>query len=194
MTVVVSLATDNFVVFAADRRRVCVDNENEFYDDMRKHCRVNNQVIIGFSGDYDTTLKCIQYLKEQTLENATVQAVSTKIRRFLKDELKKNKEMQQTVIVGGIGDGNKITLIQMNHRNNFQIDKVVPGKDHFNWRLAYANVSPEPIIEKELTKINAAKEILTVEKAIDIAAKCITYVGKQDNYISESYDVDFITK
>lgn len=82
----------------------------------------------------------------------------------------------------------------MNNRNNFQIDKVVPGKDHFNWRLAYANVSPEPIIEKELTKINAAKEILTVEKAIDIAAKCITYVGKQDNYISESYDVDFITK
>lgn len=192
MTLVMGFATDNYVVFAADRRCTSVENENEYYDDMRKHLRINKKVIAGFSGDFNTTLKCIQHLRKQSLENSTVQAVSFNIRRFLKSQHRKDNKMEQTVIVGGIGAKNKITLIQMTNKDKFQLKKIVPGTNHFNWFLAYADVSPEPIIEKEIHELNEMGESLTAQKAIEIAVKSVKYVSGKDKFVSPSYDIDFL--
>lgn len=192
MTLLLALATDKFIVFAADKRYTVIEDINEYYDDMRKHYRVNDNVIIGFSGDYNTTVACINHLKKQSFGRATVYAIAVKTKRFLKQKLKNDTDMQQTVFIGGIGDGNKITLVSMNHKDNFTLEKIIPGENHFKWSLAYADISPEPVIKQEINQVIQLQEALSPERVIMIAKKCIKYVSERDNYVSENYDVDTI--
>jgi hypothetical protein len=51
MTLIAAFVTDKFILFASDRRRTSVEDNREFYDDMRKIYRINEEVIVGGVGD-----------------------------------------------------------------------------------------------------------------------------------------------
>lgn len=193
MTVVIGLLTDKYVVFAADNRRVNTEDISEYYDDMRKHYRVNDRVIVGFSGDYNETVACIQFLQTHDKEDSYVEDIAELLRGFLADRLKDDADLQQTVFIGGVGKDDKMTLITTSHREGYEIEQLTPEAGHFLWNLAYANESPHDHIQAAINDLSEKDEVLTVDKVKEIAAESIRKVSETDAYVSATYDLDYIT-
>lgn len=192
MTMIVAFVTSDFVLFASDRRRTSVIDESEFYDDTRKIFRVNNNTIIGFSGDVNLNMYCIEYLQKQEFSNTTVQAIARKMSNFLKKKLKEDSSIQQGLMIGGLGDGNKPTIIEMNERENFRLNKVAPRSSEIKWQIILSEVSPHDFITNKVTKLADSGNPFTTDTVGKIAIDSIDFVSKQDKYVSPTYNLDYI--
>jgi hypothetical protein len=55
-------------------------------------------------------------------------------------------------------------------------------------------VSPNPIIQEEVSKLIANGEVLSIEKVKSIAREMMEQVSEKDSFVSSSYDIDTIIR
>lgn len=194
MTLTMALATDEMILFATDRRRTSMRDNSIYYDDMKKLYKVNDRVFIMFGGDMNITVSCREHLQEKTLNNATVQAVSLLVRKYLRGLLKDKGDMEQDIIIGGIGDGNKIVIASMSHTDNYKPEYTVPKIGEFRWKVCYADVNPHEYIQSAVDELIENSDVLTIDKIKEMAAYAIRKVSENDIYVSSTYNIDHIIK
>ncbi len=192
MTLLLAFATTDFVYFSGDNRITQVDDEKVYHDDIRKVYRINNHAMFAFSGDYNVTVSLTNFIKSQSFLNSNVQAIARKISRYLRNILNENKMIQQGVFIGGVGDGNKITMINMGHEDNFKLKKIVPEQDHIKWEIRSSIISPYEYIDESVKTSVANGEIIDLDKIEKIVAGVYKFVSDNDAYVSPTYNKDYI--
>lgn len=192
MTVIIAFATNDYVLFATDRRTTNMLDTSEYYDVVLKSQKINDSVILAFSGDTYISDDSKEFLKSQDLSKANVQAVARKIRRHLKKVKEDKPDMQQTVIIGGIGDGNRVTLIQLRYINDFKIEKFVLNPNEYRYLTAFADEEVVPYLEDGINTLMDNEEGLTIENVSELTKEIIKNISEVDSFISPTYDINYI--
>jgi hypothetical protein len=149
-----AFATEDFAVISGDFRRTHIKSDAIYFDDTPKVFKLNSNVLAGFSGDCDVTRDLLQELKGLS-ENATVEASARFIRGKLKNHAK--KDIYLSVILTGLSDSGKMTIVEVSHQHNFKPVKVPIPPGEIKWHYAFPYVDPAEYIEEkfgELTECN----------------------------------------
>lgn len=194
MTLLVAFATNDFVYFSGDNRITQVDDESIYHDNIRKVYSINDHVMFAFTGDYNVTVSLVNFIKKQSFSNSNVQAISRKISRYLREIKKEDSEMLQGIIVGGIGDGNKITMISMGQEDNFKLKKVIPERDHIKWETRSAIINPHEYIDERVKTFTENGKNLNLENVEEIVSNVYKYVSDNDDYVSPTYNKGYILR
>ncbi|WP_339216706.1 hypothetical protein [Ornithinibacillus sp. FSL M8-0202] len=194
MTLLAAFATDQFTVFVGDKRRTNVEDYNEYYDDMRKVFKINDRVIVGFSGDFEVTLDCLRYIVQLPILDFDVTRVAHELKIYLAEKQKMDNELQQTVILSGIDSSENVAIITMNHDNSFELSEVIPDEGHFNWQLALADINPHEFISESINTIIESDSELDLNRVIELAKDTVSYVSKDDRFVSDNFDIEYLVK
>lgn len=188
MSMVNAYITEHFIVMTGDHRRVHIEDNDVYFDDASKLFQINDRVLIGYTGDYDITLKLRAYLDKRDLKAASPNEVARICRRWLARQSK--DDTQQCVLIGGLDDNENTVLIEITHYNGYEPIYITAEPGRINWRLIYANESPEPFIYEELKMIDE----LTPEACAELARTVNKRVAKKDNFVSPTCDVVMLVK
>lgn len=181
MSLVMTFATNDYVVMSGDYRRVMVDNRNIYFDDCPKVFPVNKKVLYGFTGDSDVHDYVRVHLKVK--DNETVQAVVRKARKLIRAI--RTPDIYYSMQFAGISDSGKHEIINISHRDNFKSERTTIPKDGIKWIYAFANEDPEELIQKEFESLSNHSS----DSLINMAAKVNKAVGEKDNDVSEECTV-----
>ena len=190
MTVNIAFATEKYVIMASDKRMTNTKDTSEYYDTMHKTFKVNPNVYVSLSGDTNVSTSCLYHLKGLDLQQATVQAVTTRIKRFLKQEYKNNPNIQQSIIVAGKGDGNKMTLSSVRHDGKGK--KIVLKPNEYRYLTNYANVPVIPLLEEQIKPLVEQGQIFNINAVGDVIGNVIKEVANKDTFVSPDYDISYL--
>ncbi|UOQ86195.1 hypothetical protein [Gracilibacillus salinarum] len=192
MSLVIAIAMHDKVVISGDYKAVSFKDESKTLSGINKVFRFNDKVAFGLTGDLNVMIELNNYLSEQQSKKpkATVQAVAGMIRRYLRKALAANPDLQQRVIVAGIGNGNKITIIEMSHEDNYKGQTYAPKPSEAVWRVMYSNVSAEPFIAKAFGELSDYSS----QRLISLLSGVNAEVASKDSYVSEGCEVIAISK
>ncbi|MCC2250383.1 hypothetical protein JUJ52_10440 [Virgibacillus sp. AGTR] len=188
MSLVMTIAMHDFVVMSSDLRAVHVEDEQIKKEGVRKVFRFNEKVVYGLTGDLDVFDDLNTHLSEHKSEKANVQAVSRIIRKYLRKRLDDNSEIQLRAHIAGIGDGNKVTIIELNHDDNYKQHKTLPGPEDAYWRTMYCRVPPMPKIEERFGELNDC----TPESISALLREVNAEVAQEDGSVSEECEVEVV--
>lgn len=181
MSLVITYATNDYVVMSGDYRRVKVADENIYFDDSPKIFIVNEKVLCGMTGDIDVQKYLRANLKVNPKE--TVQSVAKKIKKAIKTI--KHPDIYFGTHVTGISDTGKYEIITLSHRDNFKLNRTIVPKDGIRWIISFANEDPEEMIQKEFDSLEDYKS----DSMIKLATKINAMIGEADMAVSPECDV-----
>ena len=192
MTAIIAVATDEFVVLAGDKRATYL-NRKGYRDDESKLYRINQEVVMGTSGHIHVTAECIEFLQSQHLEKATVQGVALKVRQFFRRKLKEEENISKIVILAGIGDGNKITVINMHHEDDFKFGYFIPTDDEYHTVISVPQYDFHDYLDKAIDEVDQEEDI-NINNVSEVLTKTIKHVSEHDSSVSAESDIAFIKK
>jgi hypothetical protein len=178
MSLVMTFATEDFAVISGDFRRTHIKSDDIYFDDTPKVFKLNSNVLGGFSGDCDVTHYLLQELKELS-DKATVEATARFIRRRLKGDI------QQSVILTGLSDSGKITIMEVSHHHNFKPVKVRINPGEIKWHYAFPYVDPGEYIEEQFGQLTECNRETIAALANQVNVKC----SESDVRVSENCSV-----
>lgn len=183
MSMVNAYITEHFIVMSGDHRRTHIEENEVFVDDAHKVFSINDRVIIGYTGDYDVSLKLRTHLDKQDLKAAGPNEVARQCRRWLQRRSK--DDTQQRLLIAGLDRKGKPVIIELAHDSGYEplIVTVEPGR--MDWRFIYATVPPLPFVEEELAKI----DVLSPEACAELAKTVNERVAAVDTGVSPACDV-----
>lgn|SRR5690606_2555743 len=187
MSMVTAYITEHFIVMTGDHRRVHIKDNDVYIDDAPKLYQINDRVLIGYTGDYAISLKLRDHLTESDLKAASPAEVARQCRRWL--NRKANDDTQQRVLIGGLDDERKPIIIEIGHDNGYEPIYMTVEPEHINWRLIYANKSPQPFIEDELSKLEEINPSICAMMARTVNQR----VAEIDSFVSPRCDVGVLT-
>lgn len=195
MTLVIGIVTEDYVVFASDRRRTATEDDHEYFDDVRKNLRYSDRIIVGFSGDMDETDNCIRMLRKLDDKTLNADELAHKVHEDLLERYADDKDLQQTVLIGGEGADGRMALVTVSNFDGYEhVDKITPITGEVCWNYAYAIADPDEYLNEGIAKVIEADEALTVDKTIEVASYAIDKVSETDFYVSYDHDYDYIIK
>lgn len=183
MSLVIAYATEHFTVMSGDFRRINIENNDEYYDDTPKIQKVNKGIVLGLTGDCTLSLSLSDYVKNNSFNDLRLEEVAELVSTWLNVNSKEGS--QQTVILAGCNE-----LVTISHENKFSPIFERPQKNGIIWRMAFANVNPEPLILKELNNIKK----LTSKSIRNLAKKVNKQVAKEDTFVSERCSLGQVNK
>lgn len=178
MSLVMSLVMYDKAVIVGDLRATNADKTGEKLNGINKVFSLNETVAFGVTGDLHVMESLNKWLSEQDTEKSNVNAVARLIRKYLRGLSDPDVQLRAHVL--GVGDGGKITLIELDYSDGYDMHKIVPGKQSVNWRAMYANVSPLDMISEGFTGLpdygtrSIAKMLAEVNEE----------VSRQDDFVS----------
>jgi hypothetical protein len=178
VSLVMAFATEDFAVMSGDFRRTHIKSDEIYFDDTPKIFKLNSNVLGGFSGDLNVTHDLLQELKGLS-EKATVEAAARFIKRRLKGDI------QQSVILTGISDSGKITIVEVSHLNNFKPVKVQINSGEIKWHYCFPYVDPEPFIEEIFGQLTDCNRESIAALAHEVNVKC----SESDVRVSEKCSI-----
>jgi hypothetical protein len=186
MSLVMGFITPYCVVMSGDYRKVAVHDTSIYYDDARKLFHVNNNVLIGLTGDYHVSQQLLYFLAHQKLDKATANAVA----RICRQWLRKNtaEDVRQRIMIAGKADNGKPVIIALNHSDRFKLHFCSASPGRIEWKIIHANVNPLPIVNEEYERLNE----ITPETLAEMARKVNERVAVKDSFVSAKCDVVYI--
>lgn len=181
MSLVITYATNDYVVMSGDYRCVNVHDENIYFDDSPKAFRVNEKVLCGMTGDVNVK----DYLRDTLTVNPkeTVQSVAKKIRKAIKTKGFPN--IYFGAHIAGISDSGKYEIIILSHRDNFKLNRTIIPKGGIQWMISHAAEDPEEMIQKEINSL----EDYSSDSIVKLAAKINATIGAIDKAVSPECDI-----
>lgn len=189
MSLIMAFVTEDFAVMSGDLRRTKVSNEDIFYDDTRKVFQLNERILSGFSGDCDV----MEYVKEELAslsDKSTVEAAVRLIRSRMRKVIAKREDAQLTVLLAGIGDTGKMTLMEISHFSGFKPQKIDVQPGEIKWRFSIGNESPEELVKDRFSKLEAVNAESVANMARDINEE----ISEKDALVSRQCDVLALVK
>lgn len=161
MSLVITIATQDYAIIAGDHRCTHIRDDNVYYDAALKVFNVNQNVIAGFTGDVDATMQLVNQLPTIS-SNATVEQVAQELRVLVPDDA------YLTIMLSGVAKDGRVRLVEMSHRDNFtqHITDIPDGE--VRWLSSYAYVNPNDMIAEEFSKIpeGSPQEVAEMIKGI----------------------------
>lgn len=183
MSLVMVIATENFIVMSGDYRRTYISDESVVFDDTPKVFSISNHVLIGLTGDIGPSKQILQLVKGTLDEDTSVEGAA----RFIKKHLKQivTKDTQQTIHIAGKARNGEPAIIVMTHRNSFKLDRTDIPKNHIKWSATFSFEDPIPLIEKGIAEL----ESITTYSVASLVKKVNEYIGERDPRVSRKCDV-----
>lgn len=180
MSLVISLVMHDKAVIVGDLRATSVEDDSEKLGGIDKVFSLNDTVAYGITGDLDVMNEFNTWISEQkTITDKTnVNAAARLFRKYLREL--PDPDVQIRVHVVGVGDGGKITLVELDYSDGYRINKIVPDKQSANWRTMYANVPPLEFISEGFSDLEDHESQAIAEMLADVNRK----VSKLDDYVS----------
>lgn len=190
MSLVMSLVMYDVAVISGDLRAVNIDDPSQKLGGVRKVFRVNDKVAYGLTGDLSVMIDINSYLRTQETEKATVQEVAEILQEYLTDRLRQNPDMQIRAHIIGVGKGDKVTMIELYHDDNYELHEITPEENEVKWAMMFPDISPDPFITEQFGELPD----YSAESLADMLASVNAEVAKQDDYVSPECEVITITK
>lgn len=184
MSLIMAFVTEDFAVISGDLRRSKVSNVEIFYDDTRKVFQLNKRILAGFSGDCNV----MEYVKEELTSlsnNATVEAAVRLIRSRIRKVVAKREDAQLTVLLAGIGDSGKMTLMEISHFNGFKPQKIDVQPGEIKWHFSYGYIYPEDLVKKRFSEL----EVVSAESVANMTREVNEEISEKDTLVSRGCDV-----
>lgn len=185
MSLVMSIVMQDCIAISGDLRAVNAENESDKIDGVRKIYAINDKVVVGLAGDVKVIFDLLRHLKSENNKKRNVQAVALFMRKWLKQAQKEDKELHLDAHVIGEGDGKKLTLIELNHADNYRMTKVIPSSLEAKWRVMYSNEPAEPILAKKFEELTE----YTPESIASILIEVNEEVASKDDFVSKECEV-----
>lgn len=186
MSMVNAFITEHFIVMSGDYRRVHVKDNDIYFDDAPKVFRISDRVVVGFTGDYEITLKLRDYIGKRNMSEANPREVARLCRRWLKRWAV--EDTQQSILIAGLDDKKAPAIIELTHLSDYEPKYIAVESGRIEWRLVYANENPESFIDEELSKL----DVLNEETCAELAKKVNERVAAADSFVSAACDVEVI--
>lgn len=189
MSLVMAFATEDFAVISGDLRRTKVSNEEIYYDDTHKVFRLNERILVGFTGDCSV----MDYIKGELTglsDKSNVEAALRLIRSRMRNVIAKNKDAQLTALLSGIGDSGKMTLMEISHLNEFKPQRIDVPPGRIEWRFSIGNENPEYLAQERFSEIG----VVNAESVANIAREINEKISAIDTLVSRQCDVLALVK
>jgi hypothetical protein len=196
MTLAVVLATKDFAVAVADRRRTQLSTGIRI-DDVRKIHQLNEYVVTAYSGIYipigDNRIQglaewVINEISLLVTESSTVEDVtdlySKKLLEYREDGVPKDS-LELTFHFGGKGRDGRYMLGRVSCWEDFQPMLMEANEDGLLWTLSRAEYEAGTWL---IAQIASLPEI-TIESVRNLAISLVEHTAGQDGYVSQTYDL-----
>ncbi|MEK3736021.1 MULTISPECIES: hypothetical protein [Paenibacillus] len=196
MTLAAVLATKDFTVAVADRRRTQLGTGIRV-DDVRKIHQVNEHVITAYSGIYVPTGDGgLQGLAEEIItstnvlitERSTVEDVTDLYSKTLLGCLNAGvpkDSLELTFHFGGKGKDGRYMLGRVSCWENFE-PMIMESNDYgLIWSLSRAEYEAGTWLVAQIASLSE----ITMETVKDLAVSLVEHTAQQDGYVSETYDL-----
>jgi hypothetical protein len=181
MTLLIGIIRDNQCVLSGDFRRTNVQDTEEFYDDIGKIYKVNNNILIGYSGDLKVMAKLSTYFDKGVKPNTTLESAARRIKGWVNKNIEPADHL--TVLLVGKADNGKPAIFNISHREKYRIKKrSYTGSENINWEFVYANVCPE--IESKLSSLGG-----TIQELEELCRTLNYEVSIVDSWVSNECEV-----
>lgn len=189
MSLVMSLVTNDFAVMTGDLRATHAVNHDIKKHDIQKVFKVNDNSVIGITGDLDIMYQLLALLKKETSAKTGLLTVARLVRSFLVEKLAEIPDMQNRTILTGI-DGGQITLIHLDYEDDFEMHVTKPKPGAANWMLLFANTPVDDLVDKKFNELES-HDVVSVKEML---AEINYTVAQSDDFVSPECDALTIEK
>lgn len=118
MSIVLSVCGTNFSLMMSDGRMIRLNDLNIADENFSKIRKVNENVIVGFTGDPIPMINALEELKSYKVEFLTLERIKGIIVRFL--QAQKINNLGVKLIISGRNKSNKFVTYTIDTKNNFK--------------------------------------------------------------------------
>lgn len=191
MTMIASFATQDYALMVSDLRRTNMNDLTEFYDDCPKTQKINDNILVGYSGNAELAKNILNFLTPQFPVNASIEFIASVLKRQIEIlsamDIMKN-ELDVTFHLVGTDETGQMSLTQISQFNGFDYKFIKPLKNEIKWTISYAGYDPEQWLSKRINNSNG----LTLGKLKKIATDLILHTSKKDKFVSPKCEIRII--
>jgi len=188
MSIVIAVASTNFALMMSDGRKTLFENgipTNEYHETTKKMVRLNSNICLGFSGDYDASQIIVESFELFNCKQVSLEMVVECVVKCAKAITL--RELPLLIIIAGKDSNNKFCVVPVSSKNNYQYQFEYPDKHH-NFAFQFAcpfydkNEFDNLVTERIYSKMNTIKTvdelIFRLENLIKNVANKTTTVNK----------------
>lgn len=159
MSCVICMATDSIAFIAGDGRAKDLNSESIISENYRKVRRINQNVIVGFTGTDNVCVGALNCLPD----DCSVLSISEIAEILCLNARRIHCEtgLSGSIILAGVENG-KIVLISFGRANNYQISKRVPDTEE----ILMDNLYPDNINNDIFSRLYRERNGLELNKII----------------------------
>lgn len=196
MTLAAVLATKDFAIAVADRRRTQLGTGIHI-DDVRKIHQINEHMVVAYSGIYipiggnrihGLAEWVISELSLLVTESSTVEDVTDLYSRKLleyRDAGVPKDSLELTFHFGGKGRDGRYMLGRVSCWEDFQPMVMEANEDGLLWSLSRAEYEAGTWLIAQIASLPK----ITIETVTDLAVSLVEHTAARDGYVSGAYDL-----